>query len=130
MPKRLDQFLGESAYDALINNTSPTADVFSIKLRAGQGELPRGAALALTDKEAGDMVLLGTAPADGEALTANCVLCDPVDTGDSAGEGVYAIAYRTGHLNRNHLILAEGYTLTAQDEEDLRKGGILLSDAL
>ena len=40
------------------------------------------------------------------------------------------MAYRTGHLNRKALIVAEGYTMTAADEEELRKGGILLSDML
>ena len=38
-------------------------------------------------------------------------------------------AYRTGHFNRNRLIVAEDYDLTADDEEALRSVGILLSDA-
>ena len=40
------------------------------------------------------------------------------------------IAYRTGHFNRNALIVKEGYTMTKADEEELRKGGILLDDAI
>lgn len=47
---------------------------------------------------------------------------------DASGEdGVTAVAYRTGHLNRKALIVADGYTMTTADEEELRKGGILLS---
>ena len=43
---------------------------------------------------------------------------------------VTALAYRTGHFARNKLIVKNGYTMTATDEEELRKGGILLSDAI
>ena len=64
---------------------------------------------------------------DAEILTANCVLADPVTVGADAD--VTALAYRTGHFNRGALIVETDYTLTEADEEDLRKGGILLSDA-
>ena len=40
------------------------------------------------------------------------------------------LAYRTGHFARNKLAVASGYTLKATDEEELRKAGILLSDAI
>ena len=40
------------------------------------------------------------------------------------------LAYRTGHFARNKLAVASGYTLKATDEEELRKSGILLSDAI
>ncbi len=69
-----------------------------------------------------------TEAADAEILTANCILADPVEVTAEADVG--AIAYRTGHFNRGALILKEGTALSATDEEDLRKGGILLSDAL
>lgn len=39
-------------------------------------------------------------------------------------------SYRTGHFARNKLAVASGYTLKATDEEELRKAGILLSDAI
>ena len=43
---------------------------------------------------------------------------------------VTVLAYRTGHFARNKLAVASGYTLKATDEEELRKAGILLSDAI
>ena len=43
---------------------------------------------------------------------------------------VTALAYRTGHFARNKLAVASGHTLKATDEEELRKAGILLSDAI
>ena len=44
--------------------------------------------------------------------------------------GVTVLANRTGHVARNKLAVASGYTLKATDEEELRKAGILLSDAI
>jgi len=66
---------------------------------------------------------------DAETLRANCVLADDTQTGEVTGSAVTAVAYRTGHFSRNKLGVADGYTLTAADEEALRGGGILLSDA-
>lgn len=65
---------------------------------------------------------------DAEVLTANCVLTDAVKVTNDAD--VTVPAYRTGHFNRNKLTVKENYTMTTIDEEELRKGGILLSDAV
>ena len=43
---------------------------------------------------------------------------------------VQALAYRVGHFARNKLVCANDHSLTAADEEALRTGGILLSDAI
>ena len=132
MSKRLDENLGAVGYDGLINQCFPTGDVFAVSLRAGQGNLTRGTVLALSSGTAGkgDMVLLGTEAVADETLAANCILADDTDTGTAAGDAVNGIAYRTGHFNRNTLIVKEGYTMTKADEEELRKGGILLDDAI
>lgn len=132
MSKRLDENLGAVGYDGLINQCFPTGDVFAVALRAGQGILTRGTALALSTGTAGkgDMVILGTEAATDETLTANCILADDTDTGAAGGDAVNGIAYRVGHFNRNALAVKESYTMTKADEEDLRKGGILLDDAI
>jgi hypothetical protein len=129
---RLDENLGGVTFDNLINQNYPPADVFSVSMRAGLGVVTRGTVLALSTGTAGDnaMVILGTAAVVDETLTANCVLAEDVDTGDVPGAAVHALAYRTGHFNRNAITVKDGYTLSAANEEDLRKGGILLSDAL
>ena len=121
MNKELCRKVGETSQDNLIAKLFPPAEPFGVKIAAGQGVLARGAVLALSGT---DYVVL-----DSETTgKANCVLSDPVD---ASGESpVTAVAYRTGHLNRKALIVAEGYTMTAADEEELRKGGILLSDML
>ena len=121
MNKELCRKVGEVDQDNLIAKLFPPAETFGIKVAGGEGVLKRGTVMALSGT---DYVVL-----DAEATgKANCVLSDPVD---ASGESpVTAVAYRTGHLNRKALIVAEGYTMTAADEEELRKGGILLSDML
>ena len=121
MNKELCRKVGEVGQDNLIAKLFPPAETFGIKVAGGEGVLKRGTVMALSGT---DYVVL-----DAEATgKANCVLSDPVD---ASGESpVTAVAYRTGHLNRQALIVAEGYTMTAADEEELRKGGILLSDML
>ena len=43
---------------------------------------------------------------------------------------VVADAYETGHFNKKKLSVADGYTLTADDVQELRKLGIVLSDSI
>lgn len=124
MSKRLDETLGHVGHDNLIADMYPPTDVFSVKLKAGQGELQRGTLLAAGAD--GSMEKISTATTG----KANAVLSDPVDTGDAEGEAVPGIAYRTGHFNTNRLIVAEGYEITAADREALRVAGILTSDAV
>lgn len=128
---RLDENLGSVTFDNLVNQNAPEADVFSVSMRAGLGIVTRGTVLALSAGTAGDasMVILGTTAVVDETLTANCILAQDIDTGSSAGAAVNALAYRTGHFNRNMLTVKAGYTFADVDEENLRKGGILLDDA-
>ncbi|MBE7727021.1 MAG: head decoration protein [Enterocloster citroniae] len=134
---RLDETLESVGYDNLIAGVYPPTEVFSVKLKAGQGVLERGSLLAVG---ANGMELI-SATTTGKA---NAVLAEPVDTGEPVaqdGEGigteeegdagtVMAVAYRTGHFNPNVLIVADGYEITAEDKEALRIAGILLSDAV
>lgn len=104
-------------HDGLIVDINPPADVFAVKVKAGQGVLKRGSLLSLAD---GEVSLMNTGG------TANCILAEDVD----ATESVNGLAYRTGHFAADKLIVAEGYKITAADKEALRDVGILLSDAM
>lgn len=119
MSKNLCNKVGEIGQDNLIAKLFPPAETFGVKIPAGAGVLERGTVLALVD----DAYAILSADNTGKA---NCVLADDVDA--SGEEEVVGVAYRTGHFNRKALIVAEGYTMTMTDEEELRKGGILLSD--
>ena len=125
MSKRLDENLGSVGYDGLIVANEPVADVFTVTIRkeaTAAATYKRGTVLALSAGTAGDgkLVILGS--------TATCILAEDVEVGTTAD--VTVLAYRTGHFARNKLAVASGYTLKATDEEELRKAGILLSDAI
>lgn len=124
MSKNLVNKVSQSTQDNLTAKLFPPAETFGIKVAAKQGLVKRGTVLALTSQ--GKYVVLGSA--DSEGAEANCVLSDDVDA--TGNEDVTAVAYRTGHFNRNALILADGYTMTITDVEALRKNGILLSDMM
>lgn len=132
MSKRLDENLGSVGYDGLIVANEPVADVLTVTIRkeAAAATYKRGTVLALSagTADAGKLVILGSTAATNETLTANCILAEDVEVGTTAD--VTVLAYRTGHFARNKLAVASGHTLKATDEEELRKAGILLSDAI
>ena len=130
MSKRLDENLGSVGYDGLIVANEPVADVLTVTIRkeaTAAATYKRGTVLALS-AGTGKLVILGSTATTNETLTANCILAEDVEVGTTAD--VTALAYRTGHFARNKLTVASGYTLKATDEEELRKAGILLSDAI
>lgn len=130
MSKRLDENLGSVGYDGLIVANEPVADVLTVTIRkeaTAAATYKRGTVLALS-AGTGKLVILGSTATTNETLTANCILAEDVEVGTTAD--VTALAYRTGHFARNKLAVASGYTLNATDEEELRKAGILLSDAI
>ena len=132
MSKRLDENLGSVGYDGLIVANEPVADVFTVTIRkeAAAATYKRGTVLALSagTADGGKLVILGSTATTNETLTANCILAEDVEVGTTAD--VTVLAYRTGHFARNKLSVASGYALKATDEEELRKAGILLSDAI
>lgn len=130
MSKRLDENLGSVGYDGLIVANKPVADVFTVTIRkeaTAAATYKRGTVLALSAGD-GKLVILGSTATTNETLTANCILAEDVEVGTTAD--VTVLAYRTGHFARNKLAVASGYTLKATDEEELRKAGILFSDAI
>lgn len=130
MSKRLDENLGSVGYDGLIVANEPVADVFTVTIRkeaTAAATYKRGTVLALS-AGTGKLVILGSTATTNETLTANCILAEDVEVGTTAD--VTVLAYRTGHFARNKLAVASGYTMKATDEEELRKAGILLSDAI
>ena len=121
MSKALNETLGTFGYDNLFVENIPEGDVVIVNLVAA-GVVKRGTVLSGTPGSADFAALAAAASAD-KALY---VLAEDCDT----TEDTVGIAYRTGHFNRNALIVGDGYALTAADEEILRKSGILLADAL
>ena len=121
MSKKLNETIGTVEYDGLFVSNVPVADVVHVKLAAGEGTLKRGT--VVTGAPGGE---LAAAKAAIVATNGTYILTDDVELSDAV---TVATAYRSGHFARNKVI-TDGYTLTAADEENLRKSGILFADAV
>lgn len=100
------------------------------KLTGAAATYKAGTALALSGGTAGDgkLVILGTAAASNETLTANCILAEDVEVGTDAD--VQALVYLSGHANANKLAVASSHTITAAEIEAFRDAGIYLENAM
>jgi len=121
MSKKLNETIGTVEHDGLFVSNIPVADVVHVKLAAGEGTLKRGT--VVTGAPGGE---LAAAKAALVATNGTYILTDDVELSDAV---TVATAYRSGHFARNKVI-TDGYTLTAADEENLRKSGILFADAV
>lgn len=100
------------------------------KLTGAAATYKAGTALALSGGTAGDdkLVILGTAAASDETLTANCILAEDVEVGTDAD--VQALVFLSGHANANKLAVASSHTITAAEIEAFRTAGIYLENAM
>lgn len=122
MSKKLNETIGTVEYDGLFVSNIPVADVVHVKLAAGEGTLKRGT--VVTGAPGGE---LAAAAAALVATNGTYILTDDVELADAV---TVATAYRSGHFARNKVSTDGKYTLTAADEEILRKSGILFADAV
>ena len=97
-------------YDGLIASATPPAEVFSVEIPAEDLDLKRGTILLNDDDKA------------------FAILTDDVVVTDDAPAVV--TAYRTGHFVRDAVVNIDGSAVTAEQEDELRIYGILLSDAV
>ena len=132
MSKRLDENLGSVGYDGLIVANEPVADVFTVTIRkeaTAAATYKRGTVLALSAGTAGDgkLVILGSTAANNETLTPDCVLCDDVEVGTAADENV--AVYTAGCFDPDKVTVAESYTISQTDKDNLRMRGIVFKAA-
>lgn len=118
----LNRFVGKSEPDNLITDLYPAAKVVAVKLKkqAAETTLKRGTVLAVGD---GTAVILGTAGAD---LVPSYILAE--DTVVGTDEDAIGVAYRSGCFSPTHVIVTEGYTITAADLDALRTRDIVFKD--
>ena len=107
--------IGELSRDNLIVSTDVALIVQSITIPTGTGALKRGTVVDATGK------VLNT------GLTPHGILCDDVD---ATSENVVAEVYVSGCFNKNALIVAGGYSLSADNIKSLRTGGIFVENAV
>ena len=127
----LNKRLGSMDYDGLIADIYPKLVVSggTIRKLAEAATIKRGTILAKSSGTSGDnkLVVLGTAAASNEVLTAYCVLCDDVAVGTT--DDVIAPVYLMGCFNSNKVTVANSYTMTEADKDALRNGGIVFKAA-
>lgn len=120
MAEQLNRTIAEVEFDGLLDAAYANHTV-GVTVLSGQGELKRGTVLAIN--------------ADGKAVIASgadgteCryILNKDVDATDT---DAVALAYDEGRFIKQHLIVADGYTLTAADIDALRTHNICLADEL
>ncbi len=127
----LSKSLGTMEFDGLIADIYPKLVVSggTIRKLAEAATIKRGTILAKSSGTAGDnkLVVLGTAAASNEVLTAYCILCDDVAVGTT--DDVIAPVYLMGCFNSNKVTVANSYTMTEADKDALRNGGIVFKAA-
>lgn len=127
----LSKSLGTMEFDGLIADINPKLVVSggTIRKLSKTDTIKRGTVLAKSGGTAGDnkLVVLGTAAASNEVLTAYCILCDDVAVGTT--DDVIAPVYLMGCFNSNKVTVANSYTMTEADKDALRNGGIVFKAA-
>lgn len=123
---RADQQIGTCKADNLIISGKFDRDAVSVTIASGEGVLSRGTVVAMSS-ESGKCVILGTTATADETLTPYGIICDEVD---ATSADAVATAYRTGHFNKEALIVDDNYTMTDADEAELRNGGIYIDSAM
>lgn len=127
----LSKSLGSMEYDGLIADINPKLVVSggTIRKLGTAGTIKRGTILAKSSGTAGDnkLVVLGTAAASNEVLTAYCILCDDVDVGTA--DGVTVPVYLAGCFNLNKCVTINDHTITEAEKDALRNGGIFFKAA-
>lgn len=126
----LSEKLGEMTFDGLITDIKPAPEVRGAVIRklSAAATIKRGTILAKSSGTAGDgkLVILGTEAASNEVLTPDCILCDDIEVG-TADEKV--AVYTAGCFNIDRVTVADSYTITDGDKDNLRMRGIVFKAA-
>lgn len=112
-------------YDGLVTDVLPEVIVSGGTIRkeaSAEATLKRGTILAKSSTD-GKLVILGTAAASSETLTAYAILCDDTVVGTSAD--VNAPIYIGGCFDLAKCTVAESHTVTEAEKDALRNGGII-----
>ena len=122
--RNLNAKVGEMEYDGLVVDLNPEVEVRGRTIRklAQETTLKRGTILAKSSKD-NTLVVLGTTATDGETLTPDCILCDDVVVG--TGADISVSVYTAGCFNTNKITVADGYTMTEEDYDNIRKYDIV-----
>ena len=107
--------VGETSQDNLIARLFPRAMTTAIKLAQGDGVLERGTVITRDGK---------IMEAEGDPAY---ILAEPVDVTEA---NAVAVVYRSGNFNPNAVIVKDGYKLTDDDKDALRKYDIVFTNMM
>jgi len=127
MSENLNRTVATVTVDGLVDAAYANKSC-GVTVAKGQGKLERGTVLAVNS--AGKCVILGTTETSGETTVtceARYILNKDVD---ATSADAVAIAYEEGRFIKQHLIVKSGYTMTADDIDNLRVHNIGLADQL
>lgn len=118
----LNRKVGEMNYDGLITDLNPPVQVRGGTMAglAAAETYPRGTILAKSDDNKLYILAAG-------AGTPDCILCDDTEIDE---DDVNAAVYTAGCFNPEKVTVADGYTITEADKDELRKRNIVFRAAL
>jgi hypothetical protein len=123
MVNNLNRKVGEMNYDGLITDLNPPVQVRggTIAKTAEITTYLRGAIFAksVTDNK---LYVLGS-DSGGATFLPDCILCDDTEIGTA--DDVNAAVYTAGCFDPEKVSVAEGYTITEADKDELRKRNIV-----
>ena len=125
MNRDLHEKIGSVEFEKLFAGMQPPALVHGATIRklGTAGTIKRGTLLSKSSAD-GKLVIFGSTAAQGETLSADCVLTDDIEVGTTADENV--TVYISDCFNEAALILADNATISEADRDELRKKGIIL----
>lgn len=121
----LNRKIGEVDQDNLITDVYPRPLIGHATIRkesSAEKTYKRGTVLALDSSDNMCVIL-----AEGETLTANCILCDDVTVGTDAD--VTVPVYIAGCFAPDKVIVGDEYTMKPADYDALRQYGIIFKAA-
>ncbi len=118
----LSRKLGEMEFDGLITDMTPAVEVRSGTIAAQTEETTFVRGTIVTLEEDGTLAVLGSGTG-----TPTGILTDDVTVGT---EDTNVTIYTAGCFDPNKVTVADGYTLSDDDKDTLRKYGIVFRAAL
>lgn len=124
--------IGTMTFDGVVSDLHPPVQVNggSLAKLTAEATYPRGTVL-VRSAENNNLLILGTAvPEDDDptdTYTLYGILCD--DTTVGTDEDVFASVYTAGCFDSDKVTVAEDYTMTEDDKDQLRMRGIVFRNA-
>jgi len=122
--KELNRKIGDMEYDGLITDLNPPVEVRGrvIAKQSSEKTFLRGTIFARSKADS-KLYILGSTPDTGDTLTPDCILCDDSEIGTV--NDLDTPVYTAGCFHPGKVTVADGYTISDADLDELRKRNIV-----